>query len=317
MKRKILLLRVLVSTLVVLLYVGSAVFFSLPETEDKNSDSVETDLTVDENNNADETKPPQEENTAQDENIMQYESEDIRDGVTPPRELYDLPIPSVTRSEETSMVSLKKTDRQPYSYFDDSLFIGDSVGVGLQNYVTEKRKSDDSFMGTARFLCIGNYSVHEAIRSPDDSKSIHRAVNGVKKPPAYFVSENDITKVFICLGLNDVALYTEDEFIDKYLILISDIRDAAPEVQIIIQSITPITLYGERKALYNAKIDSYNEALAEASAANGCFFADIAMVFKDKAGYLASQLSSDDYCHLENEAYGIWVEYLLTHAVGA
>lgn len=104
MKRKILLLRVLVSTLVVLLYVGSAVFFSLPETKDKNSDSVETDLTVDENNNADETKPPQEENTAQDENIIQYESEDIRDGVTPPRELYDLPIPSVTRSEETSMV---------------------------------------------------------------------------------------------------------------------------------------------------------------------------------------------------------------------
>ncbi|PWM46418.1 MAG: hypothetical protein DBX47_02470 [Clostridiales bacterium] len=309
MKQKTLFINILLIVLVFSLYIGSAVFMSFPEITPEQQASVE----VDSQHKEDVVEPKKETN---EDGIERYDEEPEREGEVSPRSTYSLSLPSVIRSDQMLSNTLKKTDKQPYSYFDDALFIGDSVGIGLQNYVTEKRKTDKSFMGKARFLCVGSYGVYEATRSPDDEKSIHKIIGGEKKPPSYFIKEYNSSKVFICLGLNDVGLYSKKEYIENYLNLVTNIREAAPDVQIIIQSITPVTLYGERRTLYNSKIDEYNEALAEFSATNGCFFADIGLMLKDKAGYLAAQLSSDDYCHLETEAYDIWIDYLLTHAVG-
>ena len=38
-------------------------------------------------------------------------------------------------------------------------------------------------------------------------------------------------------------------------------------------------------------------------------------MLKDELGYLADELSSDNYCHLEPAAYDAWLEYMMTHCI--
>ena len=41
--------------------------------------------------------------------------------------------------------AVPESAKQPMSYFDDTVFLGDSVSLKLKNYVTQQRKSDSSF----------------------------------------------------------------------------------------------------------------------------------------------------------------------------
>ena len=76
--------------------------------------------------------------------------------------------------------------------------------------------------------------------------------------------------MYICLGLNDVGQFSADEYIANYKTLVENFRREIPDLKIAIQSVTPITLYGEKQVLYNAKIDEYNERLAKFAKEENC-----------------------------------------------
>ena len=133
--------------------------------------------------------------------------------------------------------------------------------------------------------------------------------------PQDIIARMGVKKVFICLGLNDVGIYTQKEYLTNYSILINRIRKEVEDVQIAILSVTPLTLEGERKTLYNERIDRYNNVLAAFAKEYGCYFIDVSQVLKNEEGYLADELSSDNYCHLEPTAYDAWIDYMLTHCI--
>ena len=246
--------------------------------------------------------------------FSRLEAQDVDPDRTCPRDKYSLPVPSSGRSEEFSALVSPVTQKQSMRDFDNAVFIGDSVTLGLQKFVTEKRQTDTDFLGKAKFISVGSYGTATAV-APGGEGSIHRYFNGVRTPPQEICASYGAKKVYICLGLNDVGQYSVDEYIANCKTLIENIRKAIPDVKIAIQTITPITLYGEKQVLYNAKIDKYNESLARFAKDENCAFLDVADVLKDEAGYLASSLSSDDYCHLMPEAYERWIDYLLYHGV--
>ena len=64
-------------------------------------------------------------------------------------------IASIT-NESSSAVSTVNGE-VPYTFFDDAVFVGDSVSLKLNLYVSAQRKSDSAFMGTAQFLTPGSY----------------------------------------------------------------------------------------------------------------------------------------------------------------
>ena len=310
-----------ISLLLVLitLYICGAVMMNKPESPVNHNEKVSVPTANSlsapkEEGSGDDEITSEPHDVLEDEPVKRYAAENERPDKTAPRDKYELPLPAVERNDEMKELTLPRTEAAEMTYFDGAVFIGDSVTLGLQNYVTRMRQTDKGFMGGAKFLSIGSYGAYEATR-PADDKSIHRIIAGKKTMPADIVKSYNADKVFICLGLNDVGLFTKDEYLQYYKQLIDDIREQSPEIDIVIESITPMALYGERRVLYNAKIDEYNEALAKFAKDNSCYFADIANLFKDDAGYLASELCSDDYCHLNNDAYDIWINYLLNHTI--
>ena len=232
-----------------------------------------------------------------------------------PREKYDLPYPQKDRPEDIQAMTVQQTSKSGYEYFDNSVFLGDSVTLGLKNYTTKKRQTDSYFLGNAKFIAVGSYSVADTLVPVTSANSIHSLYNGVVTQPQDIIADMGVKRVFICLGLNDVGIYTQNEYLTNYSILINRIRQAVPDIQIAILSVTPLTVDGERKILYNAKIDEYNNALVAFAQENGCYFIDISTVLKDELGYLTDELSSDNYCHLEPEAYDAWIDYMMHHCI--
>ncbi len=232
-----------------------------------------------------------------------------------PRDKFDLPYPQKERPEDIQAMVVQHTSKSGYEYFDNSVFLGDSVTLGLKNYATKKRQTESHFLGNAKFIAVGSYSVADTLVAVDSPNSIHSLYNGVVTQPQDIIADMGVKRVFICLGLNDVGIYTQNEYLNNYSFLINRIRKAVPDIQIAILSVTPLTVEGERKVLYNAKIDEYNNALASFAVENGCYFIDVTSVLKDDLGYLADELSSDNYCHLEPKAYDAWIEYMMTHCI--
>ncbi len=230
-----------------------------------------------------------------------------------PREKFDLPYPIVSLTEEDAKLCLAQTTEVDYDYFTDAVFLGDSVTLGLRNYATKKRKKNPDFLSNASFIAVGSYGVYEALKTPSET-TIHALYNGAQTQPQDILADMGAKTVFICLGLNDVGLFSMKDHLTHYATLILRIQMACPGIKIVIMSTTPLTVEGEKKHLYNYKIDTYNQAVIALAEKYNCYYADIASVLKDEEGYLANELSSDNYCHLENEAYDKIIYYLRTHA---
>ena len=82
---------------------------------------------------------------------------------------------------ETPPGTLVESTRVEDSYFDDAVFIGDSVSLKLNRYASEQRKSNANFMGKAQFLTAGSMGSGNALQ-PVSDESIHPMYNGENCP---------------------------------------------------------------------------------------------------------------------------------------
>lgn len=192
------------------------------------------------------------------------------------------------------------------SFFDDAAFIGDSVTLKLRNY-HQKTKA----LGNTTFLCVGSYSVNNALTG-----QLMLTYKGKEMGPADALAACGAKKVFILLGMNDIALTGIDKAIDNWATLIKRIRAKNPDIQIYIQSGTPIYKSGEIGDLNNANMDKYNVRLQAFAQENGCQYIDIASPMKDSSNGLAEKYCSDAYVHFTDAACKLWVD-ILKKAVGA
>ena len=92
------------------------------------------------------------------------------------------------------------------------------------------------------------------------------------------------------------------------------IRDACPDIEIYIQSMTPIWTGGEIGGLNNANVNDYNAKLRVFAEENGCHYIDIAPFMRDATGGLATEFCSDNYVHLTDGGVSVWVAVLRAYA---
>lgn len=276
------------------------------EQEQQENESLQTDIT--------QTMASEQESTQSEEFIFHYAAQQPDPDRTLPRQKYELDMPQTQRSDSFTEACLPLCEPVESSYFDDVVFLGDSYVSDFQDYVAEQRLTNSEFFGSARFICVENYSVEEAIQPVTDT-SMHMSVNGQKYAPEELLKQYQAKKVYICLGFRDVARCNVDDFIENYKKLTESIAKQNDGIMIVVQTIPPVPLYGEKESIYNAKIDTYNERLAEFAKQSGYYFADPALRLKDDAGYLAQQLCLQEDGRLNQTAYEIWSDYLMKHAV--
>lgn len=204
------------------------------------------------------------------------------------------------------------------SYFNDAVFIGDSISYGFELYVTEKRANGETVLGEAQFLTSGSLSYGNSLWDVSD-ESVHPTYNGEKMKLEDAIAQIKPGKIFILLGTNDVALYGVEQTIANADTEISRMLEASPGAEIFIMSTTPKYSPAESNvdgALNNADIDALNVAMRQFAVEKGYNFMNIAPLFKDETGGLATDYCSDKEgmgIHFTSAAYDIWLDFLYSY----
>lgn len=214
--------------------------------------------------------------------------------------------------EEKPSVPTSTVPEDEWSWFDDAVFVGDSVSLKLTGYVTKTRQSDPDYLGKAQFLTAGSLGSGNALWEVSD-KSVHPLYQGTKMRLEDSVQACGAKKMYILLGMNDIGLYGVEDSVRNMETLLGLIKEKTPDLQIFVQSATPIHKGNEKKVLNNANLRLYNEQLQEMCQRNGYYYVDIASVLTDGEGYLPDAYCSDASgmgMHFTDEACRIWVDYL-------
>ena len=194
------------------------------------------------------------------------------------------------------------------SYFDEAVFIGDSVSLKLRYYAS------NGSLGAANLnFCVGNFGSANALRGAIISNVWDQVAATGRK------------RVYIMLGMNDLNAVGIDGAVNNMRTLCYKIQNAFAARNgynplIYIQSMTPINQKKNGtngKVLNNANIAIYNQRLSSLAASNGWYFVDVASVMYNDAGFLR-----DDFCgdpnamglHFSAAGCAQWVWYLHTHA---
>lgn len=204
----------------------------------------------------------------------------------------------------------------PDAFFDDAVFIGDSVSLKLKNYTLKQRKNNKNLFGNAQFLAAGSMGTGNALK-PVTEDSIHPLVEGKKRSLPDGVNVLHGKKVYIMLGINDIAVYGTASAVENMTKLLEQIKTAVPDAEFYVQSATPILKEKQKEKLNNASLQEYNEKLKAKAQEKGWHYLDVASVLKDTEGNLKKEYCSDPQdngLHFTDTACQIWADYLYTHS---
>lgn len=232
---------------------------------------------------------------------IEFDNDDVASylPVSPPPSEYV----SFNLNDKFSDVILKESSKANDNYVENTVFIGDSLSVGLRAF---------KILPDINILAAGSIDPYHAVRDrlimlPTAEKVTIPEACGYYKP----------LRAVITLGTNSVSWRKPEDFINLYSELIDRILENSPDTQIIIQSIPPVSEAYEAKGskITNKLINSFNEHLALLCRHRGIPFLNTAEALKDERGYLAEKYQSGDGLHLNKSAYNIWIEYFMTHPI--
>ena len=208
-------------------------------------------------------------------------------------------------SSDGSCLPPEKLPKQDYTitdemikYFDDFVVVGDSICSGFVNCGYFKAENN-----LAR-PSIAAWNIHQFYITSDGYNS-DVLLHIYDKQPKY---------ILFSMGLNDVNLTTQKEFVDNYMKLLYDCRQASPNSELIVMAVTPV----RSKFSQNEKIDSYNSALKYAINNSGCkhyHFVDPTDYLKNRANRLLEEYAFEDGTHLEQSGMKVCLWYLYNQGI--
>lgn len=199
----------------------------------------------------------------------------------------------------------------PEDFFDDAVFVGDSVTLGLRNYVAFERNEGRACLGAAEFLPAGSMGYTNTLGDIGVSNTIHPRYQGKEMYIEDALALMEAKKAFIMLGMNDFSIYPEEDILENVEELINRINEKNPGIGIYIESVTPVNR--DKGNFSNANMDKFNAALKKFCEENGCTYVDVASVMKNEDGALIASYCSDPDgigVHVTYEGCKAWVDYL-------
>lgn len=188
------------------------------------------------------------------------------------------------------------------SYFDDAVFVGDSLTYGLGAYEVLDASCVIAHTGINPQTILTSACIEQT--------------NGASVTVLDAVRAAAPHKVYVMLGSNGVAFLTQDNIIEFYGEFLDELRAALPNAILYVESVLPVTHEKEAgdSRYANSKIDALNDALLDLATEKGAYFVNVSEAIKDESGCLPAAASSDGM-HFGVSTYNKWVDYLLTHTV--
>ncbi len=214
-----------------------------------------------------------------------------------------VPPPVLPNIEITGAVPA--SDAVDDSYFDDALFIGNSLIVGL---------SKSAKTGAQYYASIGlnvkQFFEKEIIPMPDGSIV---TVNDA-------ISSASFQKVYLMFGINELGWGSLTSFIEYYEKIIERILEVNPTAIIYVQSIFPINEEKWAKSgdyqsyINNVSVLTFNQKIAEMCENTASYYVNAAECLTDENGSLRAEATGDGV-HINNTYIPVWLDYLKTHTV--
>lgn len=201
--------------------------------------------------------------------------------------------------DRNPILSMPETYSVDASFFDDAVFVGDSISMTLF-------RCQNGMLGNAQFLVQGSYSIHNAVYDSGPMYYRGRPYNNLEDA----VAATEPKKIFVLLGVNDLGLFGVDKTLEDYKVMILQIHEACPDADIYIQSMTPIWTGNERRLLTNNNVRAFDAMLRSFALENGFGYIDLAPYLQDYTGGLATCYTSDNYVHLSEEGVKLWASVL-------
>lgn len=212
-----------------------------------------------------------------------------------------------TTTEEQTFAPATQTEPSPAavptaptdfdaSYFDDALFIGDSITTGLYLYGYLDQSLVYAKLGLAPSTALDSEIDGETI----DSK----------------IKANKPGKIYIMLGTNSVG-YADGEYLATCMGELVHHISKVSKAKIYVLSIPPITYYAEAdydNALTTSAINEYNSALENVISGTKAKFLDLHSVLTAPDGYYYEEYHEMDGIHFMGSTYQVMLSFLEKHS---
>ena len=183
------------------------------------------------------------------------------------------------------------TDFDP-SFFDDALFIGDSITTGLYLY---------GYLDPSLVYAKLGLAPSTVLESEIDGETIDSKIK-----------TNNPKKIYIMLGTNSVGYSDGDYLADCMEELVGHISKVS-DAKVYVLSIPPVTYYAEAdydNALTTAAIDEYNNALRNVISDTKAKFLDLHSVLTAPDGYYYEEYHEMDGIHFMGSTYQVMLSFL-------
>ncbi len=182
------------------------------------------------------------------------------------------------------------------SFFDDSLFIGDSITTGLYLY---------GYLDPSLVYAKVGLAPSTALDSEIDGETIDSKIK----------SDNP-KKIYIMLGTNSVGYADGNYLADCMGELVQHISKVS-KAKVYVLSIPPITYYAEAdydNALTTSAINEYNGALEKVISGTKAEFLDLHSVLTAPDGYYYEEYHEMDGIHFMGSTYQVMLSFLEKHS---
>lgn len=207
------------------------------------------------------------------------------------------------RAVESQWVRLPENGRVDMSYFNDALFVGDSLTQGFTTY-TANGFENAKF---AAYIGAGPKTFIDGTVVKDTGETVR---------PLDEVIAANAKKVYILLGTNSLETMSDEGFLEYYRQMLALFRQNLPaDTVFYLQSIPPATAekIAENEKFALDRVRNLNEQIAKIAYDNGVYFLDLYAALADETGALSPAYSAGDGLHLNAQGYEAWREYLITH----
>ena len=224
------------------------------------------------------------------------------------------PPPTPTPTPTPELITDEMLDSGMFdSYFDDAVFVGDSLTLILSHRVRDVRREIPDYLGDAKFLAATSMSARVASRNTVQKDGVNFTYRGGSYSLTDGINRSEAKKAFVLFGLNDLAIQDWEVVRANFGKIIDLIHEKCPGVQVIITGVFPVrkTFYDKLEPEWN----SFNIGLEQVCIEHGADFFDFSDKLKAPDGQLASEICGDGKCHLNIAGEEIWVRELRKFAV--
>ncbi len=192
-------------------------------------------------------------------------------------------------------------ERVDESYFDDAVFIGDSIMASLELH---------GMFPDSHYAAAVGIGPQNAMGQVYDTNTGKKNLQQVLEPLAY-------TKLYVLLGANTLDTSESGAAAQRYAAFLAQLVAGYPDKLIYVISIPPRTHHPQstRPASSQRHVVSFNQAARELCQAHGIYYLDVFTAMMGPDGQPDSSLLAGDGFHLSRKGSHLVQEHLMTHTV--